>query len=148
MAAKDIAVHIGSSLNRKSFMCFLITHMYGVSTMSGNCMTLRVFGVKETVYMHITLQLNLSLNSEIQPTFLIFSVGEGGWAFDGIEMTSVTENDDGQMVVNCQSTHLTSFAVLVDVSGSLSVSLLHVSVVNKGSIILLCRDYFRFNVCT
>lgn len=51
-----------------------------------------------------------------------FSVGDGGWAFDGIEMTSVTENDDGQMVVNCMSTHLTSFAVLVDVSGSLSVS--------------------------
>ncbi len=38
----------------------------------------------------------------------------------------MTESDDGQMVVNCQSTHLTSFAVLVDVSGSLSVSLLHV----------------------
>ena len=37
-------------------------------------------------------------------------------------MTSMTENDDGQMVVNCMSTHLTSFAVLVDVSGSLSVS--------------------------
>ena len=34
----------------------------------------------------------------------------------------MTENDDGQMVVNCISTHLTSFAVLVDVSGSLSVS--------------------------
>lgn len=51
-----------------------------------------------------------------------FSIGDGGWAFDGIEMTSVTENDDGQMVVNCMSTHLTSFAVLVDVSGSLSVS--------------------------
>ena len=59
-----------------------------------------------------------------QPIFLIFSIGEGGWAFDGIEMTSMTENDDGQMVINCQSTHLTSFAVLVDVSGSLSVSLI------------------------
>ena len=57
-----------------------------------------------------------------RPTFLLFSIGDGGWAFDGIEMTSITENDDGQMVVNCMSTHLTSFAVLVDVSGSLSVS--------------------------
>ena len=65
-------------------------------------------------------------------------------------MTSMTENDDGQMVINCQSTHLTSFAVLVDVSGSLSVSLLHVSVVKKASIILLYRDLFQinFNICT
>lgn len=37
-------------------------------------------------------------------------------------MTSITEMDDGKMVVNCSSTHLTSFAVLVDVAGSLSVS--------------------------
>ena len=49
-------------------------------------------------------------------------IGDGGWAFDGIEMTSVTESDDGKMVVSCSSTHLTSFAVLVDVAGSLSVS--------------------------
>ena len=37
-------------------------------------------------------------------------------------MTSMVESDDGKMVVNCSSVHLTSFAVLVDVSGSLSVS--------------------------
>ena len=38
-------------------------------------------------------------------------------------MTSMTESDDGKMIVNCSSTHLTSFAVLVDVSGTLSVSI-------------------------
>ena len=69
------------------------------------------------------------LSSTDSADFLPFSIGDGGWAFDGIEMTSVTENDDGQMVVKCMSTHLTSFAVLVDVSGSLSVSLLRTSTI-------------------
>ena len=75
----------------------------------------------------IAHQLNLrqKLKKVSWPTFPIFSIGDGGWAFDGIEMTSMSENDDGQMVVNCMSTHLTSFAVLVDVSGSLSVSFLY-----------------------
>ena len=37
-------------------------------------------------------------------------------------MTSMSETDDGKMVVTCSATPLTSFAVLVDVAGSLSVS--------------------------
>lgn len=46
-------------------------------------------------------------------------VGSGFWAFDGVSMTSVEVRGD-RMEVNCSSTHLTSFAVLVDVSGTLS----------------------------
>ena len=42
-------------------------------------------------------------------------------------MTNMTENDDGQMVISCMSTHLTSFAVLVDVAGTLSVSCLEIN---------------------
>ena len=51
--------------------------------------------------------------------YLFISVGNGSWAFDGIEMVSTT-TEDGMTTVNCTSTHLTSFAVLVDVSGILS----------------------------
>ena len=53
------------------------------------------------------------------PLSLLISVGNGSWAFDGIEMVSST-TEDGMTTVNCTSTHLTSFAVLVDVSGVLS----------------------------
>ena len=53
------------------------------------------------------------------PLSLFISVGNGRWAFDGIEMVSTT-TEDGMTTVNCTSTHLTSFAVLVDVSGVLS----------------------------
>ena len=51
--------------------------------------------------------------------YLLISVGNGSWAFDGMEMVSTT-TEDGMTTVNCTSTHLTSFAVLVDVSGILS----------------------------
>ena len=68
----------------------------------------------------------LTLKSDLA-TCLCFSIGDGGWAFDGIEMTNMAENDDGQMVISCMSTHLTSFAVLVDVAGTLSVSCLEIN---------------------
>ena len=58
-------------------------------------------------------------------TLLLCRVGEGYWAFDGVTMTSMEDTEDGMMMVNCSATHLTSFAVLVDVSGSLSVSHMH-----------------------
>lgn len=45
-----------------------------------------------------------------------YRAGNGEWAFDGVEMVSVT-NSNGTTVVTCQSLHLTSFAVLVDVAG-------------------------------
>ena len=49
----------------------------------------------------------------------VHSVGSGEWAFDGVEMVSNTSSN-GRVVVKCQAMHLTSFAVLVDVSGTLS----------------------------
>ena len=49
--------------------------------------------------------------------------GNGGWDYDGVETTSDTESTDGKIIVNCTATHLTSFAVLVDVSGVLNVSI-------------------------
>ena len=49
-----------------------------------------------------------------------FRIGSGYWAFDGVEKVSVREDSLGRMEVQCTSTHLTSFAVLVDVAGSTS----------------------------
>ena len=50
--------------------------------------------------------------------FVLFpSIGNGYWAYDGVSMTSMEVKGE-KMVVNCSSTHLTSFAVLVQVSGS------------------------------
>ena len=51
--------------------------------------------------------------------YLFIRVGNGSWAFDGLKMVSST-TEDGMTTVNCTSTHLSSFAVLVDVSGVLS----------------------------
>ena len=50
----------------------------------------------------------------------LHSVGSGSWVADGI---STTDNMTVGNVtsVYCQSTHLTSFAVLVDVAGGLQV---------------------------
>ena len=51
--------------------------------------------------------------------YFFIRVGNGSWAFDGLEIVSST-TEDGMTTVNCTSTHLSSFAVLVDVSGILS----------------------------
>lgn len=51
--------------------------------------------------------------------FTVDSIGSGGWAYDGVEMVS-NETEDGVTTIICNSTHLTSFAVLVDVSGTLN----------------------------
>ena len=44
----------------------------------------------------------------------------GGWSSDGIE----TVFDEGTQTVTCLSSHLTSFAVLVDVSGTTTVCIM------------------------
>ena len=53
-------------------------------------------------------------------TLFSYSVGSGSWVTNGI---STTGNMTVRNVtsVQCQSTHLTSFAVLVDVAGGLQV---------------------------
>ena len=49
-------------------------------------------------------------------------VGSGGWSSDGIQIISSETTDNATRVV-FTSTHLTSFAVLVDVSGGLKVGI-------------------------
>lgn len=50
----------------------------------------------------------------------IHSIAESGWSTDGLKTESVTR--DGNMVtITCSTIHLTSFAVLVDVSGGSKV---------------------------
>lgn len=44
-------------------------------------------------------------------------IGNGSWSIREVVTLSITF-EDNQTVVTCQSSHLTSFAVLVDVSGS------------------------------
>ena len=46
------------------------------------------------------------------------SIGEGSWSTEGINTVYVENTTD----VRCESSHLTSFAVLVDVAGGHSVS--------------------------
>ena len=47
-------------------------------------------------------------------------MGSGGWSSEGVQVIrNVTRGN--VTTVQCNSTHLTSFAVLVDVSGGLEV---------------------------
>ncbi len=48
------------------------------------------------------------------------SVGNGGWVSLGVRTTNVTR-EGNTTSVQCEATHLTSFAVLVDVSGGQQV---------------------------
>lgn len=43
------------------------------------------------------------------------------WSIEGVETVRNTTGADGLMRVDCSSSHLTAFAVLVDVSGTISV---------------------------
>ena len=51
----------------------------------------------------------------------IFSIGNGSWATFGVT-TDVIKTFGNLTTVQCSSAHLTSFAVLVDVTGGLRVS--------------------------
>ena len=44
-------------------------------------------------------------------------VGNGAWSFEGLQRTDTVGNDT---MVQCISTHLTSFAILVNVGGSIT----------------------------
>ena len=50
----------------------------------------------------------------------VCSIGSGSWVTDGIRTTD-NMTVGNVTSVQCQSTHLTSFAVLVDVAGGLQV---------------------------
>ena len=49
------------------------------------------------------------------------SVGNGSWVIAGVTTTDVSTSGN-LTAIRCSSTHLTSFAVLVDVAGGLAVS--------------------------
>lgn len=51
-----------------------------------------------------------------------FVISLRGWSDDGVETLRHSVDDSGQTLVECQSFHLTAFAVLVDVSGTVQVS--------------------------
>ena len=48
---------------------------------------------------------------------LLQRVGNGAWSFEGLQRTDTDGNDT---MVQCISTHLTSFAILVNVGGSMT----------------------------
>ena len=51
---------------------------------------------------------------------ILTCIYRGGWDTEGV---TVVSNDINSSTITCNSTHLTSFAVLVDVSGGHQVSL-------------------------
>ena len=53
----------------------------------------------------------------MQCHFLNTRVGNGAWSFEGLERTDMDENNT---MIRCSSTHLTSFAILVNVGGSVT----------------------------
>ena len=59
------------------------------------------------------------INLALKLILLIFfsSIGSGGWISDGVRTVQSTRSSQGRTTVQCESTHLTSFAVLVDVTG-------------------------------
>ena len=48
--------------------------------------------------------------------FCVFRIGSGGWSTEGVARVTVSQSGNST-VVQCNSTHLTSFAVLVNVAG-------------------------------
>ena len=47
----------------------------------------------------------------------VYRYPQGGWSSEGLKTVSVTRVGD-RVTVTCASSHLTSFAVLVDVGGA------------------------------
>eukprot|EP00731_Ephydatia_muelleri_P005247 Em0002g1423a len=47
-------------------------------------------------------------------------LGNGHWATTGLTLVRQNATSNGMMTLECESTHLTSFAILVDVSGTLT----------------------------
>ena len=68
--------------------------------------------------------LHSSQNTLVQNQQCVFwdfagnnSGSSSGWSNISVDTDSITEGTDGAQTVTCLSTHLTSFAVLVDASG-------------------------------
>ena len=59
----------------------------------------------------------LTFSIAIPHFFSLFSLADSGWSVEGVT-TERTTVSGGQSTVQCSSSHLTSFAVLVDVRGA------------------------------
>ena len=65
------------------------------------------------------MHLRQSAFLEIISIHFLPSFTNGFWSPEGLLTTNITVLEDGTTVIDCESTHLTCFAVLVDVSGIL-----------------------------
>ena len=75
--------------------------------------------------------------------FVYYSIGNGGWALEGVKTVAISEPEEeslGTFHVVCETQHLTSFAVLVDVSKSDRSDESEVSLTLKNMIICHSRD--------
>ena len=68
--------------------------------------------------------------------FVCDSAGGGSWSTSDVTTDEVVRGEGGAVQVRCLSTHLTSFAVLVDVTGS-GVSLLSIYMQYKSTHIIV-----------
>ena len=60
-------------------------------------------------------------NIKFNAVMLCDSIGKGSWVTAGITTDDVMSQNGNLTTIRCNSTHLTSFAVLVDVVGELEV---------------------------
>ena len=71
-----------------------------------------------------TFQIRKSIKifniAHVQSQLYHFSFGSGSWVISGV-ITNSQSSKGNYTSVQCTSTHLTSFAVLVDVAGGLQV---------------------------
>ena len=61
------------------------------------------------------------------------NVPNGGWSTVGLHVKNLTN-----MAITCSSTHLTSFAVLVDVSGATHDQVIPVNILKRMLLTILC----------
>ena len=95
---------------------------------------------------------NKSVETLCLKWFFSHSVGYGNWELDG-EIASDIKTEGNVTTVQCMSTHLTSFAVLVDVAGGLQVCQYVVGVIMISYMLWYhhcccwcsCRTYLKRN---
>ena len=61
--------------------------------------------------------MNFIFRQKMSGVLSLCRVGNGRWVSEGLQVVSNTTGANGTISVACNSTHLTSFAVLVDVAG-------------------------------
>ena len=74
------------------------------------------------------------INFKLHLAIVLTLSGIGGWDF-----TNVTTDDIDNLTIRCNTTHLTSFAVLVDVSGQST----RVIIMQKFNVVCFTIQHFR-----